>query len=244
MNKINVYIENNKILYFLKTTIKLIIKIIIYTIYQLIFHWRFSIFLIASTGILIFNNYYKEILFNFLNNDFIKSITFNRFYNNIYVPLYFIEIFALTLLSIWLIKENNIKDCKSDELSSVIGLKNGNDKPPFITKLGIMWSNLKLRYMMLNANGVTIDMFKDPQTKKSFETALNVNLVDVVPVKNSKKLFKAIYTSPRCRIPEMIEWKNKYVIDDDFTLVLGENISGQITINTTKTPHILIGGVT
>lgn len=43
-------------------------------------------------------------------------------------------------------------------------------------------------------------------------------------------------------LPKMVYWSDKYLINDDFTLVLGQGLSEQITVNITKEPHILIGG--
>ena len=42
----------------------------------------------------------------------------------------------------------------------------------------------------------------------------------------------------------MISWDDKYLVDDDFTLVLGESLIGVMTVQLAVVPHMLIGGST
>lgn len=51
---------------------------------------------------------------------------------------------------------------------------------------------------------------------------------------------------PLCfALPEKIYWKNEYLSLEDFTLVLGMSLLGELeTVDLTTTPHILIGGGT
>lgn len=42
----------------------------------------------------------------------------------------------------------------------------------------------------------------------------------------------------------MLPWKDKYLSPDSFVLVLGESLTGPVTVNLANIPHILLGGST
>ena len=44
--------------------------------------------------------------------------------------------------------------------------------------------------------------------------------------------------------PVLIHWKNEYLSLDNFVLVLGESLTGPVTVNLAHIPHILLGGST
>lgn len=44
--------------------------------------------------------------------------------------------------------------------------------------------------------------------------------------------------------PALLPWNDKYLSPESFVLVLGESLTGAVTVNLTNIPHILLGGST
>lgn len=54
-----------------------------------------------------------------------------------------------------------------------------------------------------------------------------------------------VYSAPaESDFPALLPWKDKYLSPDNFVLVLGESLTGPVTVNLTNIPHILLGGST
>ena len=45
-------------------------------------------------------------------------------------------------------------------------------------------------------------------------------------------------------LPALLEWKNEYLSQTDFELVMVESFLGPVTVNLASIPHILLGGST
>lgn len=73
------------------------------------------------------------------------------------------------------------------------------------------------------------------------ETALNIKVVDIRPGKDIQHIvIRAIKSGKESK--EMIWWKDEFLSNKDFELVLGESYFGTEAINISATPHVLIGG--
>ncbi|MEG1579446.1 MAG: hypothetical protein RR336_11850 [Oscillospiraceae bacterium] len=44
--------------------------------------------------------------------------------------------------------------------------------------------------------------------------------------------------------PAVLHWKDEYLCNDSFVLVLGESLFGPVVVNLAHIPHILLGGFT
>ncbi len=73
------------------------------------------------------------------------------------------------------------------------------------------------------------------------ETALNIKVVDIKPGRDVQHVvIRGIKSGKENK--EMILWKDDYLSNKDFELVLGESYFGTERINISATPHALIGG--
>lgn len=235
--------NKNKVLYYIIQTSKFIKKCILFLMYQMIYKWKVVIAILSIIGIKILNNY-KEIFSNALNYDLVKEITFYKFHNNIYLPLYIIELLLFSGLIYILCTKYKKRDIKHKKIEKVKGLRNGKNETPYVLNRNRLFENLKIEKWYFNANGVNIDRWKENDIIKDLETALNRCIVEIKQSKNTKNKIVVHTIHPKYRIPQAIYWENNYLSNKPFELILGENINGKIKINLDATPHILLGGAT
>ena len=75
------------------------------------------------------------------------------------------------------------------------------------------------------------------------ETALDLNIAKMKYSKGKRRVL--LYAAPaRAGLPDMLPWKDKYLSQESFVLVLGESLLGPVTVNLANIPHILLGGST
>lgn len=76
------------------------------------------------------------------------------------------------------------------------------------------------------------------------ENALDCNILKIENAKTTKKVVK-IHTVPsNMAISEYLEWKDEYILEEDFKLVIGENMLDKISFNLNSVPHVLVAGET
>ena len=234
-------IKQNKIIFIIKSIVNCFSKCLIYIIYHLCYMWKLVLVGIYFIGIY-FLNQYKDITYNFFNNEFVKGITFYQFHNNLYLPLYVIEIVGFILLLVFLIKYFRISDLKYQKINRIQNFIHVKEKPYFKWRTRLLL-NPKLAVWYWNKNGIGESVFKSDEFKESFESALNRTLVDVEPLERRNDTIKLLVASPRYRVPKKIVWKDENM-DCNSKFVLGENLKGKVIVDINKTPHILTGGTT
>lgn len=86
-----------------------------------------------------------------------------------------------------------------------------------------------------------IPFYRYEDHRAEIETALNIKIVDVLPGKDMQHtIIKAINGNGGKQ--EMILWKDEYLSNKDFELVLGESYFGTERIDISNMPNVLIGG--
>lgn len=76
------------------------------------------------------------------------------------------------------------------------------------------------------------------------ENILDCNILKIENALTTKQVIK-IKTVPASKvIPLYIEWQDKFLLDKDFELIVGENMLEQIRFDLNKNPHALIAGET
>ncbi|MBE6592896.1 MAG: DNA translocase FtsK [Ruminococcaceae bacterium] len=75
------------------------------------------------------------------------------------------------------------------------------------------------------------------------EAALNVNIVKITEGRNKRRILLHVVSAGR-GMPDFLEWNDKYLTEDDSTLVLGESQTGLVKVDLSKIPHVLLGGST
>lgn len=242
IDKIKNWYKQSKIISTIKIILKNIIKIITYSIYQLCYYWKIIVLIATIFGICTLNEY-KELSYNFFNHEFIKNITFYQLHKNIYIPLYVIEGLALLLISISLLKYFKLKDLKQKKIEKISTIKNDSNRPYF-TFRNRLWLNLKIAIWYWNMNGIGKSKFKTDEFKEEFQSAFNRTLIDIEEIDNRKDTIKISTASARYNLPKIIELDNDNLDYTSSKFILGENLKGKVIIDISKTPHLLIGGIT
>ena len=98
---------------------------------------------------------------------------------------------------------------------------------------------------------VTIWEFRSPSIplvawenkRPDIEAALDINIVQMSYTRGKSCVL--LHTVPaQTDLPSLLEWKNEYLSQTDFELVMGESFLGPVTVNLANIPHILLGGST
>ncbi len=122
-----------------------------------------------------------------------------------------------------------------------VGLRNDAGESPYLLTKYKYLKNTKITVMEFEANGLAREAWE--RKLLSLEKVLNLNIVKVVDGKCKRRIL--MHTVPaRSSLPSRLQWKDEYLSNESFVLVLGESLMGQVTIDISTTPHTLLGGST
>ncbi len=122
-----------------------------------------------------------------------------------------------------------------------MGLVNSAGEAPVLISRKQSKKNTKIMILEFISHGIPLSEWQDNHTK--IESALNIG-IDHFDEGNDRRKILVYAVDGKYRLPNKISWDKKMLIDDSFTLVLGESLVEPITVNLAKIPHILIGGST
>lgn len=89
--------------------------------------------------------------------------------------------------------------------------------------------------------GIPLSVWEDKRA--ALESALNIFVLKIRHGKDRRHV--DVYAVAATHdLPDMIPWNDAYLINDDFTLMLGESLTGAMTVQLAVVPHMLIGGST
>ncbi len=127
---------------------------------------------------------------------------------------------------------------KINQSLNIVGLVNHAGQSPLLLK---RYKEYGITIMEFDPNGIPLSDWEDK--KEDIETALNMHVENIRYGKSRDKIvLQAI--SGNENLPDVVHWKDKYLSDEDFTLIFGQSRIGQTKINLAKIPHILLGGST
>ena len=155
---------------------------------------------------------------------------------NIFVTYLIVAGVAVTILILTPIGKRSVQE----RLKS-IGLVNHAEAVPELKSKRKDKTNLKISIWEFTSQGIPLKVWKDK--KEAIETALDIT---IVKMKNgSGKSRVLIHAVPAVSdLPDMIQWKDKFLSQQSFILNLGESFTGPVTVDLTRVPHILLGGAT
>ena len=155
---------------------------------------------------------------------------------NIFVTYLLVSGIAVTILILTPIGKRSVQE----QLKS-IGLVNHSEAVPELKSKHKDKQNPKITIWEFTSQGIPLKVWKDK--KEAIETALDITLVKM---KNgSGKSRVLIYAVPAVSdLPDMIDWKDKYLSTQSFILNLGESFTGPVSVDLSRVPHILLGGAT
>lgn len=122
-----------------------------------------------------------------------------------------------------------------------IGLVNYAGEAPLLLRKYRENKEFNTIIMEFEPNGISIIEWQEKQER--IETALNIHIIKIEQGINKRRIL--LHTvSGNSRFPKTICWDKKYLSNEDFTLVLGCSMTGNVSINLAKIPHMIIGGST
>ncbi len=161
---------------------------------------------------------------------------------NIVVFQLLYPIYAISGFIVMLIMMGTPKGAKSiNENLWRIGLTNHAAEAPLLLRKYKQDNEFDITIMEFEPNGISLSEWQDKQER--IETALNVHIIKFEQGTSKRRIL--LYTvSGNEQLPKTVYWKEKYLSDEDFTLIFGYSMTGQVNINLAKIPHILLGGST
>ena len=96
---------------------------------------------------------------------------------------------------------------------------------------------------ILEFDAVGIPLTEWEKERGYIEAALNVSIVKIIEGRNKRRILLHVVPADS-GLPDFIEWDDRYLTDDDSTLILGKSQLGLESVDLSKIPHILLGGST
>ena len=156
--------------------------------------------------------------------------------NNIFATYLIIAGIAVTILILTPIGKKSVQE----QLKS-IGLVNHAEAVPELKSKRKEKQNPKISIWEFTSQGIPLKVWKDK--KEAIETVLDITIVKMKNGSGKSRVF--IHAVPAVSdLPDMIEWKDKYLSQQSFILNLGESFTGPVTVDLSRVPHILLGGAT
>lgn len=205
-------------------------------LYELFIRSKFKIIIVALyISIALIAWFYLKDILPKLNDDELYVMMNNRLINLV-IPV--ISIVGLFYLIVWIGTPVGAKGINENLWR--VGLVNHAGESPILIRT----------YREKEKRDVTIMEFESnipyPEWEKQrakIETALNINCVDVKQGNDKQRIL--LYTvSGSSNLPQVLHWKDEYLSQKTFELVLGESLLGRETVDLAKIPHILLGGST
>ena len=128
----------------------------------------------------------------------------------------------------------------NDELWRV-GLINHAGETPFLTRKHRDRKNPDITIWEFQTNGTPLSKWE--KEREEIESALNINIIKIVQGTDKQRVILHTVSGSR-DLPKIIYWKDDYLSDKNFELVLGESLLGRETVNLAEIPHMLLGGAT
>ena len=132
------------------------------------------------------------------------------------------------------------KRAAKDQLQS-IGLVNHAGMVPALLRKTNDKKYPNLTVWEFRNQGIPLEAWEDK--RGAIEAALDITIVKLSYGKSKSRVL--LHAVPaRCALPAVLPWKDKYLSPESFVLVLGESLTGAVTVNLANIPHILLGGST
>lgn len=122
-----------------------------------------------------------------------------------------------------------------------VGLVNHAGEAPALIAKRQDRDNPQLTVWEFDPCGIPLGEWEDKRAR--IETALDITIAKMTWAEG-RKLIRVYAVPAKSDFPALLPWNDKYLSPESFVLVLGESLTGAVTINLTNIPHILLGGST
>ncbi|WP_300691430.1 FtsK/SpoIIIE domain-containing protein [uncultured Oscillibacter sp.] len=121
------------------------------------------------------------------------------------------------------------------------GLVNHAGEAPVLVSKRQDGEHSRLTVWEFDPCGIPLNEWEDKRAR--VETALNITIAKMA-WGEGRKIIRVYAVPAESDFPALLRWKDKYLSLDSFVLVLGESLTGPVTVNLAHVPHILLGGST
>lgn len=122
-----------------------------------------------------------------------------------------------------------------------VGLVNHAGEAPALIAKRQDGNNPRLTIWEFDPCGIPLGEWEDKRAR--IETALDITIAKMTWAEG-RKLIRVYAVPAKSDFPALLPWNDKYLSPESFVLVLGESLTGPVTVNLTNIPHILLGGST
>lgn len=122
-----------------------------------------------------------------------------------------------------------------------VGLVNHAGEAPVLVARRRDKDNPRLTVLEFDSCGLSLDEWEDKRAR--IEAVLNITIAKIEWAEG-RKLIRVYSVPATSDYPTLIRWLDDYLSSDNFVLVLGESLTGPVTVNLAHIPHILLGGST
>ncbi len=122
-----------------------------------------------------------------------------------------------------------------------IGLTNHAGESPLLLRRYTISGEVDTTVLEFDTNGIPFSKWQDEQER--IETALDVYVTKMKLGKNKRRILLHTVAGD-AGLADVIHWERDYLSQNDFELILGQYFGGQVKVDLTKVPHILLGGST
>ncbi len=122
-----------------------------------------------------------------------------------------------------------------------VGLVNHAGEAPALIAKRQDRANLRLTIWEFDPCGIPLGEWEDKRAR--IETALDITIAKMTWAEG-RKLIRVYAVPAKSDFPALLPWNDKYLSPESFVLVLGESLTGAVTVNLANIPHILLGGST
>ena len=149
--------------------------------------------------------------------------------------LYFI-ILLFSLLALCLFFDTPIGANEIRIQLQKVGLVNYVGEAPILISKHPAEDNPRITRWEFDSCGIALETWETQVP--IIETALNITIAHL-QYTNGKQNILLFSVPANNDLPDLIRWNKKYLSPESFVLLLGEGITGTVTVNLSKIPHIL-----
>ena len=158
-----------------------------------------------------------------------------------FVKLMLIVIYLICLFVIPLIAGTPRGSMAVRQCFQKAGLINHAGEPPVLISRQHSKETPELEIWIFDSCGIPMEDWENK--KGDIEAALNLTVAEFAWENGYKKFL--MYTVPAATaLPDMLPWRDEYLSDKNFVLMLGRSYTRAVSVNLSHTPHVLLGGST
>lgn len=117
-----------------------------------------------------------------------------------------------------------------------IGFVNTAGEPPTLLSISLCKENRKVKVMKFFTIGIPTSTWLDCADK--IQAALNITMADVRYGKDNQHI-ELYAAKPAASLPKNLLWQDRLLLNDDFSLILGESLVGPVIWDPSAVPHAL-----